>query len=552
MIDIQEVNDYISFIESNPERVNKKRKQLIKNIVKPLLERSDVFFDEKMYHKCLTFCEKYYYPLFPYQRFVYAFVFMYEKETNFPIFDTFFIFMGRGNGKDGFLMPLISFLLTPVYGIKNYDVDIVANSEDQAKDTFNVVWNMLDDHPKLDTKFKRTKEEIQNKKTRSTLAFNTSSAKTKDGKRDGAIVFNELHAYEDYEQIKVYESGLGKIEDPRKFIISTNGNVRGGPLDDYLDLSDELLETGENVTNMFPFLCCLDNPNDWEKEELWELANPSMEFMPVLKNQIRKDYYEAKKLPEKINEFKAKRLNISIDKQEAVGIAVWEDIVKTTELEDGSPRPIPELDGQMCIAAVDYADIRDFVSAGLLFKINGEDVWIQKTWICKNSPFFKNIKFPFDRAGQNGYEDFEVVDCKSIDPDLPVLWLVEQSAKYSIQKVIIDTYRAQLLKSSFEKYGFSIETKEDPYGMVRTIRRMNSIYALTVPTIEKGFTDGTINFCNSRIMRWYTRNTGVSTDKYGNKALVKIEPKLRKNDGMSAFIDAKSQESLLEEQIIYI
>ena len=96
------------------------------------------------------------------------------------------------------------------------------------------------------------------------------------------------------------------------------------------------------------------------------------------------------------------------------------------------------------------------------------------------------------------------------------------------------------------------ETKQNPYGLVRMIRFQNSIYALTVPKIEQAFTDGMINFVNSRIMRWYTNNTGSVMDKAGNKRLVKIEPKLRKNDGFSAFTQAMSAEELLDVVYVYV
>lgn len=40
-----------------------------------------------------------------------------------------------------------------------------------------------------------------------------------------------------------------------------------------------------------------------------------------------------------------------------------------------------------------------------------------------------------------------------------------------------------------------------------------------------------INFGASAIMRWYTNNTSVTEDKYGNKMFGKVEPKLRKMMG---------------------
>ncbi len=80
----KEIDDYIAYCEAHPETINKDRHLLIKNIVKPILYREDVFFNEEMYYNCIRYCETNYYPLFPYQKFVYAFVFMYVND--FPLF----------------------------------------------------------------------------------------------------------------------------------------------------------------------------------------------------------------------------------------------------------------------------------------------------------------------------------------------------------------------------------------------------------------------------------------------------------------------------------
>jgi phage terminase large subunit-like protein len=53
-------------------------------------------------------------------------------------------------------------------------------------------------------------------------------------------------------------------------------------------------------------------------------------------------------------------------------------------------------------------------------------------------------------------------------------------------------------------------------------------------------------------MRWYTNNTAAAQDKFGNVQFVKIEPKLRKNDGFMAFVAAEFSSNLLKEQVIYV
>ena len=95
MICCKEIDQYIKFVEENPNETDDEIKLLIKNIVKPTLSRDDVFFDEDKYYKCIKYCEKWYYELFPYQKFIYAFVFMYEdKNRDVVIFPDIFILMG--------------------------------------------------------------------------------------------------------------------------------------------------------------------------------------------------------------------------------------------------------------------------------------------------------------------------------------------------------------------------------------------------------------------------------------------------------------------------
>ncbi|MCB6952223.1 terminase large subunit domain-containing protein [Agathobacter rectalis] len=210
MVICKEIDDYLKYVKEHPKWINKKRKQLIKNIVKPLLKRNDIFFDKETYENCLEYCKVNYYELFPYQKFIYAFVFMYKDDI--PVFPKFFIKEGRGNGKDGFIVPLVNFMQTPLYGVRNYHVEIVANSEDQVKDTFKVAYEMLHENAKFKGKFSVTKELITNLATGSEMKYNTSNAKTKDGKRTGCLVLNEIHAYENYDQINVFESSFGKVK----------------------------------------------------------------------------------------------------------------------------------------------------------------------------------------------------------------------------------------------------------------------------------------------------------------------------------------------------
>lgn len=570
MICCNEINEYIKFVEDNPEETDDEIKLLIKNVVKPTLSRDDVFFDAEMLEKAITYCEKWYYKLFPYQKFAYALFFMYEKDNlDVVIFPDILILMARGNGKDGMIMPLANFLQTHYYGVKNYNIDIVATSEEQALNSFNVVYNMLEENKKTMRKyFYWNKTEVINKKTHSILRYNTSNAKTKDGKQTGMVIFNEYHAYEDYKQINVYSSGLGKIKHSRTVTISTNGLVRDGPLDEKIALSKTVLNGEPNFLGLLPIIYKIKDAKTVDipmtkflktgnKEDIditvWVQANPSLRYMAVLKNEIIKDYLKMQKQKSYKVEFYAKRMNLPQQDDEEVAVE-WELIERAcySNVESCEERKTGEILNRAAIVGIDFASLNDFASAGFLFKKNGEYIWRQRTWICSKNRFFNDIKFPFQNIGQDGFNDFEITNKDSIDANEMILWILSEMSKYNVKKIVLDTYRYKLLEQIFKQMGISVETKTNPYGLVRMIKYPASIAAIVAPRVEVAFAEGKVNLGNSAIMRWAINNTCIKNGKDGNKKYEKIEPKLRKNDPFMAFIAAMSAQELLDEEIIYV
>ena len=64
----------------------------------------------------------------------------------------------------------------------------------------------------------------------------------KDSKRTGAVIFDEKHEYLDSTNMNTLMSGLGKVKDPRKITITTDGHVRGGVLDKEKEENKKILE----------------------------------------------------------------------------------------------------------------------------------------------------------------------------------------------------------------------------------------------------------------------------------------------------------------------
>lgn len=555
-INIPNVNEYLNYVRDNPDCVDEEIKLLIINICIPILkDKENVIFDEETYNRFMNFTKKWFYEFFSYEKFISAFVFMYNKE-DVPIFRIFFILMARGNGKDGFIGPLIAFLSSEYYGIPEYDIDIVANSESQAKDTYDVLYNMLEENEEImKYHFYWNKEVCTNLKTGSRVMYNTSNAKTKDGKKSGAVLFNEFHAYETSAQIKVYLSGLGKKKHPRIFIISSFGEVRDGPFDEYLDISERILHGELNDVRIFPAIFKLKDISEVDNPKKWILANPSYDYLPNLRSDLMQKYIDQKKFPSQRPEFLMKNMNLVARNINENVVTSWDNILKASYIDvlKKIPRNMPKFNYRKnCIIGVDYASLNDFASVGMLILEDNEYIWRQKTFICKNSPYFTEIKFPFDKFGSQGYMDFEIIDAPSISEQLIIDYIMEIMVDYNVVKIILDNYRFQLMKKAFIENGITIEDKNNPNGLVRMIRYPASIAAIYGLQIEKNFSNANINIGDSAIMRWFINNTGVKYGKDGNMSYFKIEPKLRKNDGFMAMVCAFSGADLLEEIVIYV
>lgn len=575
MICCNEIDEYIEYVENHPEETDIEIKLLIKNIIKPTLEREDIIFDEEMFRKCVTFCEKYFYPLFPFEKFLYAFVFMYDKnEPDIVVFPEIFLLMARGNGKDGLIAPLALFLISPIYGVEKYNVDIVATSEEQAQDTFNVCYFMLEaNKAKMKKHFYWNKEYIICRKTRARLKYNTSGFKTKDGKGPGLVIFNEYHAYTQSKEINVHTSGLGKVKHARIIIITTDGQVREGPLDEKKELSVRVLNGEYNFTRILPIIYRLNDKklvdipvkkyletkdkNDIDYT-IWMRANPSLIYQNTLKNQILQDYFRMMEEPSFKIEFYTKRMNIPEQDQAEVS-ASWENILRASysDVENKIERAAEISEGQEAIIGIDLSTLNDFTSAYLIFKNGDEFVWRGKTWICSKNENFKSIRFPFERFGDKGFSDFVITNKESIDEYEVVDWCIEQIQKYDIKKIIMDMYRFKLLKKAFADRGLGdneVETRQNPDGLIRMIRNLPSVEAIIIPRIETEFIRGNINIGDSSIMRWAINNTCTKNKKDGNKIYEKIEPKLRKNDPFMACMIGMTGHELLDvgSNVIYV
>ena len=533
MIHQKYVDEYIGAYKDGKIKLNHERVMLVNYLEKSVLNNDHLFFNEEKIDDYIKFTEKWFFPTVMYQRFLAAFVFLYDSTTNDVYYDEHFWVVGRGAGKNGTISSLAAYLVSPLNNIAGYNGSIVANSEDQAKTSITEIYNVVQANSLLSGAFKANKSQIESKGTHSVVTYQTSNGKTKDGLRDGFDVFDEIHMYPDDSGVAVYESGLGKVPESRQFEIGSDGYVRDGYLDQKKEIALQTMRCELPPDTMFPFWCKLDDESEVDNEAMWEKANPMLSkpltgYGKTLFRKIRKQYLKMQSQPSMREEFLTKRMDLPLKDPEK-SVAPYEQIKATNRLI-----PYDKLAGREAIGSLDFASMRDFAACGLTFKIDGQVYFVSHQFARKQfvDKYYGYSANPADRPHNvppiSDWEDqglLTIVNTATIDPRVVVNWFTDMRDKYLIEKVVLDNFRADLLRKFFEDANFEVDVIKNP----------TAIDGLLAPRIEDGFAAQKFVWGNNPLLRWNTQNVLVTVDARGNKKYGKKEERRRKTDGFKAF-----------------
>ncbi|AUJ26556.1 terminase TerL endonuclease subunit [Virgibacillus dokdonensis] len=551
MINNKHVEHYINLYRNGKIKLNKERVMLIEYLERDVLSRTDIYFDNKMIDDCINFGEKWYFPLQDFQKFLIAFIFLFFKKTDRVFYRKFLWMLGRGGGKNGLFSVVAHFLISELHGIPEYNISVVANSEDQAKTSPDEIKKTVRRHSVLQKAFKAWESKTTCIRTQSEIRYRTSNGETKDGLRDGAVGFDECHQYESNKDVRVHISGLGKKKNPREFYFGTDGYVREGFLDKMKEKALKVLRGETRANALFPFICKLDSADEVDDPTMWEKAQPMFceprsEYAEELFYTVNEEYLDMADDPSNREEFMTKRMNWpEVDLEKSV--APWEEIWSTgyttaPNAQEQILRKVPDTLHRTCVGGLDYARIKDFASVGLLFKVNDDYVW--KTHSFVRREFIKKVKLnvPIYEWEEQGL--LTVVDGPVIDIQHIVDWFVAMREKYGLNTIVGDTFRLDLVKPALEAEGFELEF----------IRNPRAIHSLLAPKVETAFAKRNIIYGDNPLMRWFTNNVLVKTKPDGNKEYLKKDELRRKTDGFQAFIHAlfKADEILIDEEEFFL
>lgn len=539
---------FIDLVESGDLRTSKEVKALVDH-VKYCLDNEDIYVDEELADHYLALAK--YFPfeeVFPWQSFV---ITLHDatfwRGTKMPRWPDLFCMIGRGAGKDGTIALESVALASPYNGIQGYDVDVCANNEEQAlRPVLDIVDAFDSSEPALKKKLKKyfnwKKESVESLRTKAQIRGRTNNPKGKDGMRSGIVVFNEIHQYENYNNINVFTTGLGKHPHPRRSYFTTNGNVREGPLDDLIETSEGILFGGDPDNGLLPFVCRLDSKEEVDDPRNWEKANPSLPYLPALQQETEKEYREWKQNPARLPAFMEKRMNLP-DGASEIKVTDYENIKATN-------RELPDLSGWTCVAGIDFSKITDWVSVDLHFKQGDQRFDISHSWMCLASKDIPRLKCPWKEWAASGR--LTLVDDVEIHPEIVTDYIYGMRSQYMIRAIAIDDFRFALLARALNEIGFDPKDKKN-LKLVRPSDVMR-----VAPVIDSCFANQYFNWGDAPELRWATNNTklirygrkiGSSGDAdVGNYVYGKIEAKSRKTDPFMALVAAMTIEDKIIER----
>lgn len=532
-----EVLEYIELVESDNPRACPEQHALVA-LVRRVFETEDIYVDTKKLEKYISIAKYFPFELLPWEKFLTALWDCTYTAAGLPRWKTVFVEVGRGTGKDGYIAYNSACCVSPYNPVERYNVDICANNEEQAITPVLDFAEVLETpkwQAKLVKHYYHTKEKIQGRKNKGVIKGRTNNPKGRDGMRSGKIIFNEVHQYENYDNIKVFRTGLGKVAEPREGYFSSNGDVCDGPLDDLAARGRRILFDGEPDNGFLPFICCLPSVEAVHDPLNWYMANPSLAYFPHLYQEIADEYRDWCDHPEQNGDFLNKRMGIRAGAKE-ISVTDYAKVLAAN-------KPLPDLTGKSCTVGIDYAELSDWAAVNLHFRIGDKRYDINHAWVCLHSKTLPRVKAPWKQWAEAG--QITVVDDVSISPSLIANYIRDAGRKYNIRKLALDNFRWTLLADALRGIGFDAKDKDRVH-----LTRPSDIMR-TDPVIQECFNRELFHWGNFPHLRWAVNNTkrvrsskklGVDT---GNFIYAKIEAKSRKTDPFMALVASMTIEDAL-------
>ncbi len=400
-----------------------------------------------------------------------------------------------------------------------------AADRQQASIVFDVAKRMVEMTPAL---LKRSKIMAATKRlvNYSNVGFYqvlSAEVGTKHGLNVSGLVLDELHAQPNRSLVDVLTKGSGDARtQPLYFLITTAGTDRNSICYEYHTKAKDILDGRRINPSFYPVIYGLDDCDDWNAEESWYKANPSLGYTITI-DRVRDAHNEALQNPAEENVFRQLRLN------QWVGSSVaW--IPEHIYDRGNTPIDFDSLRGRECYAGLDLSSTSDITAFVLVFPPlhDGEKyIVIPHFWLPRETLDLRVRRdhVPYDVWERLGL--FHITEGNVVDYNFVRKTINQLHEIYNIKEIAADRWNATQLITDLQGDGFIVV----PMGMgfKDMSPPMKELYKLL---LEGKFIHG-----GNPILRWMAGNVVAEIDAAEN-----IKPSKKKStekiDGIVAWIMA--------------
>lgn len=415
--------------------------------------------------------------------------------------------------------------------VGNEGADLVCSSNDDTQ--ANILYDAIDtmrlmiDPEQKDTW--RNQKWIRINDTNSKIFKISDRTRNKEGRNIDFSVIDEVHEMKENTIIKSIEQSQSLKDNPKLIIITTEGFVNDGALDEILRQCRRVIrgeDDGASAERLLPWLYTQDSEQEiWADERTWQKSNPSLGVIKKY-TYLREQIDAARKSTADRAFVLSKDFNI---KQNAA--AAWlhiEDYAYNAEYD------LEDFRGSLILGGVDMSETTDMTSARALVMRAGDKrkYIIQHYWIPESK-----LTSADDREAGAKYIEWAkagiLTICEGNDIDL------SQVADWYY--MLYKQYGLRLFKCGYDvKFSKDFLKRMDEYGFeCELVYQSKQVLSNAMKLVEADFKAQLINYNNNEIDKWCLGNAAVEVDNAGNCQAVKIKGQpARRIDGAVTFIIA--------------
>lgn len=485
--------------------------------------------------------------LFPWQEEIIRDIFgTVNPSTGYRQYNTAYIEIPKKQGKSE-LGAAIALLLTCADDEYEAEVYGCATDKEQASIIFDVAVDMVDQCPALK---KRMKLLLSRKRmiylpTKSLYRVLSSDVRNKHGFNVSGCIFDELHAQPNRDLWDVMTKGAGDARrQPLTVALTTAGDDENSICYELHQKALDIINGRREDKSFYGKIYGLTNEDDWENEENWYKANPSLGHTVSI-DKVRQAYESAKGNPVEEALFKQLRLNIWGEKAiHWMPMNLWD--------ANNEKIDIDLLIGRECYGGLDLSSTLDLTAFILCFPPRNDSekyIILSWFWIPEDNMHERSKRdhVQYDKWYAQGFLNAtpgDVIDYRYIEDEIKQL-----ASKFVIKEIAYDRYNATEIILNLQDEGLTMV----PFGQG---------YKDMSPPTKNIFVEvkkKNIIHNNHPVLRWCFGNVCIEKDSPGNEKPSKKYSR-EKIDGAVAAIMAydratkhgNSQKSVYDERELLI